>query len=59
VVYFDLRSRRRFLDKTGRTGSTTQLVNGVFLLVTFLGVRLVYGGLLVRFCLFWVVVMRC
>jgi len=35
-----------FLDKTGRTGSTTQLVNGVFLLLTFLGVRLVYGCLL-------------
>ena len=38
----------RFLDKTGRTGSTIQLANGVFLLSAFFGVRLVYGGLLVR-----------
>jgi hypothetical protein len=34
----------RFLDKTGRTGSTLQLVNGIALMSTFLGVRLVYGG---------------
>ncbi|THU85636.1 DUF887-domain-containing protein [Dendrothele bispora CBS 962.96] len=33
-----------FLDKTGRTGSTLQLINGGFLLFTFLGVRIVYGG---------------
>ncbi|GLB34737.1 putative TRAM, LAG1 and CLN8 homology domain [Lyophyllum shimeji] len=33
-----------FLDKTGRTGSTAQLINGFFLLSSFFGVRLVYGG---------------
>ncbi|KAE9394123.1 DUF887-domain-containing protein [Gymnopus androsaceus JB14] len=33
-----------FLDKTNRTGTTFQLVNGIFLLATFFGVRLVYGG---------------
>lgn len=33
-----------FMDKTGRTGSTAQLVNGFFLLSSFLGVRLIYGG---------------
>jgi len=33
-----------FLDKTGRTGSTLQLVNGICLLVTFFFVRIVYGG---------------
>ena len=38
----------RFLDKTGRTGSALQLVNGVFLILAFFGVRLVYGGLVVR-----------
>ena len=32
-----------FLDKTGRTGSTLQLVNGVLLLATFFFVRIVYG----------------
>ncbi|KAK7467344.1 hypothetical protein VKT23_004401 [Stygiomarasmius scandens] len=35
-----------FLDKTGRTGSTLQLVNGAFLLFTFFGVRVVYGGMI-------------
>lgn len=35
-----------FLDKTGRTGSTTQLLNGVFLISAFFGVRIVYGGIL-------------
>ncbi|KAF5373927.1 hypothetical protein D9758_000750 [Tetrapyrgos nigripes] len=34
-----------FLDKTGRTGSPLQLINGVFLLLTFFGVRIVYGGM--------------
>ncbi|KAG6830757.1 hypothetical protein H0H92_014838 [Tricholoma furcatifolium] len=33
-----------FLDKTNRTGSKAQLVNGIFLLGSFFGVRLVYGG---------------
>ncbi|KAG6880244.1 hypothetical protein C0992_001812 [Termitomyces sp. T32_za158] len=33
-----------FMDKTGRTGSTAQFVNGMFLLSAFFGVRLVYGG---------------
>ncbi|KDR73589.1 hypothetical protein GALMADRAFT_251329 [Galerina marginata CBS 339.88] len=33
-----------FLDKTGRTGTRTQLVNGFFLLGSFFFVRIVYGG---------------
>ncbi|KAF8637325.1 hypothetical protein AX17_002827 [Amanita inopinata Kibby_2008] len=33
-----------FLDKTGRTGTTLQLVNGFCLLATFFGVRILYGG---------------
>ncbi|KAJ7775139.1 TLC domain-containing protein [Mycena metata] len=33
------------LDKMNRTGGTFQLVNGVFLLLTFFSVRLVYGGI--------------
>ncbi|KAJ7047074.1 DUF887-domain-containing protein [Mycena alexandri] len=33
------------LDKTNRTGGTFQLVNGIFLLLTFFSVRLVYGGI--------------
>ncbi|KAL4246088.1 TLC domain-containing [Abortiporus biennis] len=32
-----------FLDKLNMTGSTIQYVNGVFLLSTFFGVRIVYG----------------
>ncbi|KAJ7085790.1 DUF887-domain-containing protein [Mycena belliarum] len=32
------------LDKTNRTGSTFQLINGVFLVATFFSVRLLYGG---------------
>ncbi|KIP08903.1 hypothetical protein PHLGIDRAFT_68644 [Phlebiopsis gigantea 11061_1 CR5-6] len=32
-----------FLDKTGRTGSTLQLVNGILLLSAFFGARIVYG----------------
>ncbi|KAJ7157010.1 TLC domain-containing protein [Mycena crocata] len=32
------------LDKTNRTGSTFQLINGVFLVLTFFSVRLMYGG---------------
>ncbi|KAI0705937.1 DUF887-domain-containing protein [Cytidiella melzeri] len=32
-----------FLDKTGKTGSTFQLINGVLLLSTFFFVRIVYG----------------
>ena len=34
---------RRFLDKTGYTGSTAQWLNGVVLLSTFFSVRIVYG----------------
>ncbi|KAJ3513877.1 hypothetical protein NLJ89_g2708 [Agrocybe chaxingu] len=33
-----------FLDKTGRTGSRLQLINGIFLLASFFFVRIVYGG---------------
>jgi len=33
-----------FLDKTGRTGSRAQLINGFFLLGSFFFVRIVYGG---------------
>lgn len=33
-----------FLDKTNRTGTTFQLVNGFALLFAFFSVRLVYGG---------------
>ncbi|TFK42345.1 TLC domain-containing protein [Crucibulum laeve] len=33
-----------FLDKTNRTGTNFQLINGILLLCTFFGVRLVYGG---------------
>ncbi|RXW19629.1 hypothetical protein EST38_g6214 [Candolleomyces aberdarensis] len=33
-----------FLDKTNRTGSNLQLINGIALLFTFFSVRLVYGG---------------
>ncbi|KAF4615285.1 hypothetical protein D9613_002658 [Agrocybe pediades] len=37
-----------FLDKTGRTGTRTQLINGFFLLGSFFFVRIVYGGYIVR-----------
>ncbi|KAK2466750.1 hypothetical protein APHAL10511_001008 [Amanita phalloides] len=33
-----------FLDKIGRTGSTLQLANGLCLLLTFICVRIIYGG---------------
>ncbi|KAF8163559.1 TLC domain-containing protein [Crassisporium funariophilum] len=33
-----------FLDKTNRTGSRLQLINGFFLLTSFLFVRIIYGG---------------
>jgi len=33
-----------FSDKTGRTGSTFQLINGIILLLTFFSVRIVWGG---------------
>lgn len=33
-----------FLDKTGNTGTNFQLINGIFLLSSFFGVRLIYGG---------------
>ncbi|TFK76231.1 hypothetical protein BDN72DRAFT_225444 [Pluteus cervinus] len=35
-----------FLDKTGRTGTTFQLVNGFILLATFFGIRIVYGSMI-------------
>ncbi|KAI0313660.1 DUF887-domain-containing protein [Amylostereum chailletii] len=35
-----------FLDKTGRTGSVFQLLNGAALISTFASVRLVYGGIM-------------
>jgi hypothetical protein len=35
------------MDKTGRTGSTAQMINGGFLLASFFGVRIVYGGMIV------------
>ncbi|KAK0228799.1 TLC domain-containing protein [Armillaria fumosa] len=38
-----------FLDKTNRTGSNFQLINGLFLLVTFFVVRLVYGGMYISY----------
>ena len=37
------RAPRRFLDKTGYTGSRAQWLNGVVLLATFFSVRIVYG----------------
>lgn len=36
------------LDKTGQTGSPLQLVNGLILISTFGGARLVYGSFMVR-----------
>lgn len=33
----------RFLDRTGRTGTTAQAVNGALLLATFFGVRICWG----------------
>lgn len=39
---------RRFLDKLNMTGSAAQVVNGVALLATFAGVRLIYGTYMVR-----------
>jgi hypothetical protein len=36
------------LDKTNNTGGTFQLVNGVFLVLSFFCVRIVYGGYTVR-----------
>ncbi|KAK0241661.1 DUF887-domain-containing protein [Armillaria nabsnona] len=38
-----------FLDKTNRTGSTLQLINGLCLLSTFFAVRLVYGGIYISY----------
>jgi hypothetical protein len=38
----------RMLDKTKQTGSPLQLVNGLILLSTFAGARLVYGFTTVR-----------
>ncbi|KAG2157463.1 TLC domain-containing protein [Suillus clintonianus] len=35
-----------FLDKTGKTGSTLQLVNGIALITTFFSVRCVWGAMM-------------
>lgn len=35
--------KNRFCDKTGRSGSTLQIVNGIILLLVFFSVRIVYG----------------
>jgi hypothetical protein len=53
LVIFKTYGVLRFLDKTGRTGSNFQLLNGITLLVTFFGVRIVYGGKMVSFTLIW------
>ena len=34
-----------WLDKLDMTGSTIQLVNGIFLVLSFFGARIVYGGM--------------
>lgn len=40
-----------FLDKTNRTGSQLQLINGVFLVSSFFLVRIIYGGYIsILFC---------
>jgi len=45
---FDTEFRHpRFFDKLGMTGSMPQLINGILLLLTFLFVRIFYGGYLV------------
>lgn len=36
------------LDKTGQTGSPLQLVNGLILIGTFAGARLIYGLIMVH-----------
>ncbi|KAF8521561.1 DUF887-domain-containing protein [Hysterangium stoloniferum] len=42
-----------FFDKTGRTGTTLQLVNGLTLIVVFFGARICYGSLVAyRFLIF-------
>ncbi|KIJ69071.1 hypothetical protein HYDPIDRAFT_80212 [Hydnomerulius pinastri MD-312] len=41
TIFLDL---HWFLDKTGKTGTTLQLVNGVALLGAFFSVRLIWGG---------------
>jgi hypothetical protein len=38
----------RMLDKTEQTGSPLQFVNGLILMITFAGARLVYGSIIVR-----------
>ncbi|KAI0261345.1 DUF887-domain-containing protein [Gloeopeniophorella convolvens] len=38
--------RDRMLDKTGKTGTLLQLVNGLTLIGTFAGARLVYGSIM-------------
>ena len=37
------------LDKTGQTGSPLQFVNGLILIITFAGARLVYGSIMVLY----------
>ena len=48
-VQFWFHNVLRFLDKTNRTGSQFQLINGILLVLTFFSVRIVYGGYIVGF----------
>jgi len=41
----------RFMDKTGRTGTRMQAINGGFLLSAFFFVRMMYGGYIVSLLL--------
>ena len=38
----------RYMDKSGLAGSRLQMINGVFLLASFIGLRIVFGGYIVR-----------
>ena len=38
----------RYMDKSGFSGSRLQTINGVFLLISFIGLRIVFGGYIVR-----------
>lgn len=40
----------RYMDKSGFSGSRLQTINGVFLLISFIGLRIVFGGYIVRRC---------
>ena len=52
-VQFWFHNVLRFLDKTNRTGSQFQLINGILLVLTFFSVRIVYGGYIVGFLFFF------